>query len=1440
MSPCAHRIYRFLDAVTQRVATEGGWRWATRKSGARWLRRAAPAIALIVLSGVLAPAAWAPERNFTARFTTNDTGNITIVGNTLMSCDPTDTRNAPTTCAQARAGTAPTAADSNNNEWRMVRVDQDGDSATTLDSTSATLTLPPGATVLFAGLYYGAETTAGTGGQPAPVPAGRNTVKLKVPGASTYETLTANTFDLIDTIPAQPYQGFVDVTGRVAAAGNGDYWVGDVQAATGIDRDAGWALVVAYRDTAQPARNLTVFDGFTSVTSGTGAVAINLSGFRTPPAGPVRTTLGVVAFEGDRGSTGDSLTLNSTLLKDASNPGPPPSTVAANFFNSTIGTNGVPFTAKQPNYLNQLGFDADLVNADGILPNGATDAKVTLKTSSEQYFPGVVTFATELFAPSVQATKTVTDLDGGSAERGDTLRYAVNFINTGQDGADNFVATDLMPLGTTYVPGSLQVLTGPNLGAKTDTVGDDQAEFSENLNSVVFRLGQNATGANGGRLTAVGGPASSSSFGFDVRIDADLAARFPIVNQAGASFLAQSLGTPLTSLSNKVTTLVDAPDLTLTKTHTGGFVAGAPTRFTISVSNVGTIPTDGTTTVTVSDTFPSAAFTSITIVPTPGWDDCSVTGLVLDCARTDVLAAGATYPAILVDAVVADPPPATIDNTAVVDGGGDSDQANNQSTDTGLGTAEADLSVTKTVSASAVPSGGEITFDLVVHNAGPSMATGVTLTDTLGADYAGVTTTATQGTCTSAVVCTLGSLAVNATATVTITATVTANDTTLANTASVTSAARDPVPEDNTASASFVVQKTTDLVLTKAVTQSPNAGQPDGGTYTITARNAGPLDATNVGVADTIPAEFTPSTVTAPGFTCNLPGAGEQLSCSRQTLTVADGPQTITVLGTFSAASAGTTVVNGADVHSDEADLTPEDNADAAETVPIPSADLELQKTASASSVLPGGTVAFTLTVVNNGPSPASAVAITDTLPPELTFVSSPDCSAAGNVVTCDVGALGVGASRALSITAEAAVTAAAQTVTNTASAASETPDPVDSNNSATAQFVVQNATDVRLTKTVTPSPIAGLVDGGTYTMTVSNAGPIPTATNVSVVDQLPSEFTPGSVTAPGFTCNLPGAGGTLTCTRPTLTIADGEATINVRGTFSVASAGTTVVNGAVADADQDDSVSENNAAAAETTPVSPPTPPPPPLPPQPPPPAPPAAAPTPVDVAVDVRPPAGVVREGGIAEFRINVTNRGPGQATSVVLIGTATRAASDSVASLLQSNCTRLPLRCELGTLAPGQQRSVTVRLRRLVPGRLTLTGSVTAAETETTLANNIDRASIRIRAGRATVGITKHAGTASARSGESIGFTITVRNTGAVPARNVTVCDRLPGGLAFERLGGATTRYRITTGALSVARVRRVTNTGIVQGANVARRTATARVTLRPAAQRPPFTG
>src|SRR5262249_43250105 len=148
----------------------------------------------------------------------------------------------------------------NNNNWSMQRIDADGVPATTLDSSSATLSLPAGATVLFAGLYYGAVTSAGTGGASANASL-RNQVKLKVPGASSYQTLTASVLDISSSSSDGRYQGFVDVTSQVAAARGGTYWVGDVQEATGLDRYGGWAIVIAYRDPTQPLRNLTVFDG---------------------------------------------------------------------------------------------------------------------------------------------------------------------------------------------------------------------------------------------------------------------------------------------------------------------------------------------------------------------------------------------------------------------------------------------------------------------------------------------------------------------------------------------------------------------------------------------------------------------------------------------------------------------------------------------------------------------------------------------------------------------------------------------------------------------------------------------------------------------------------------------------------------------------------------------------------------------------------------------------------------------------------------------------------------------------------------------------------------------------------------------------------------------------------------------------------------------------
>ena len=121
-----------------------------------------------------------------------------------------------------------------------------------MDSSSARLSLPGGARVLFAGLYYGARTNAGTGGKSAPDSslAGLGKVDLRPPGAAGFERLTAAVDPSTEVTGA--YAAFVDVTGQVQRAGAGVYTVANVQAATGEDRYAGWALVVAYEAAGEP------------------------------------------------------------------------------------------------------------------------------------------------------------------------------------------------------------------------------------------------------------------------------------------------------------------------------------------------------------------------------------------------------------------------------------------------------------------------------------------------------------------------------------------------------------------------------------------------------------------------------------------------------------------------------------------------------------------------------------------------------------------------------------------------------------------------------------------------------------------------------------------------------------------------------------------------------------------------------------------------------------------------------------------------------------------------------------------------------------------------------------------------------------------------------------------------------------------------------------
>jgi uncharacterized repeat protein (TIGR01451 family) len=116
------------------------------------------------------------------------------------------------------------------------------------------------------------------------------------------------------------------------------------------------------------------------------------------------------------------------------------------------------------------------------------------------------------------------------------------------------------------------------------------------------------------------------------------------------------------------------------------------------------------------------------------------------------------------------------------------------------------------------------------------------------------------------------------------------------------------------------------------------------------------------------------------------------------------------------------------------------------------SANLALTKSDSPDPVISGMPLTYTVELTNNGPDPATDVAITDQLSGGVEFVSAipsaGTCDASGRKVTCDAPTLA--ADTTLAITIIVNVTKKSGTITNSASAQSAVPDTHPENNLAT------------------------------------------------------------------------------------------------------------------------------------------------------------------------------------------------------------------------------------------------------------------------------------------------------------------------------------------------------------------------------------------------------
>jgi uncharacterized repeat protein (TIGR01451 family) len=222
--------------------------------------------------------------------------------------------------------------------------------------------------------------------------------------------------------------------------------------------------------------------------------------------------------------------------------------------------------------------------------------------------------------------------------------------------------------------------------------------------------------------------------------------------------------------------------------------------------------------------------------------------------------------------------------------------------------------------------------------------------------------------------------------------------------------------------------------------------------YTITVTNAGPSTASGASVGDSLPASLLNATWTcsaSSGASCTASGSG---GISDTVNLPAGGTLTYTLAATVSPGAVGT-LGNTATVGTPAGLVDPNlaNNASTDTDTLTPLADLGVTQSDAPDPVGPYGTVTWTLTAANAGPSNASALTLTDTLPGQVTFVSStPACTHLGGTVTCNLGALPAGQQTGVQVTATVNP-GFVGTLTNGASVAGAESDPTGANNSSNA-----------------------------------------------------------------------------------------------------------------------------------------------------------------------------------------------------------------------------------------------------------------------------------------------------------------------------------------------------------------------------------------------------
>ncbi|MFI7354760.1 DUF3344 domain-containing protein [Streptomyces avidinii] len=324
-----------------------------------------------------------PRIPFTQRYQAVQHGGLVRASNSGISCRKEQSPQAEP-CAEVKKGAAGVNSDF---EMFYSEVDKDPD---TYNSTRAELKVPQGAKVSYARLYWGGNLRVGE--QKPPQDNGR--VLVAEPGGAYKEVLADTVVGHRTDAGSDAYQASADVTPLVRKGGAGMWTVAQLNIAMGhseVGAWGGWTLVVAYEHPQEPVRRISLWDGFESLAARAGDGTVEVEGLNAPPGSAGR--VGVVAYDGDRGALGDSLTVTAdsgrrVSISDGENP-------FNDVMNSTIAEFGDQSFVRQPEHMNNLGYDADVFDLSPALSGGARSLNFRFTGESQGYFLGVLFVQTD-------------------------------------------------------------------------------------------------------------------------------------------------------------------------------------------------------------------------------------------------------------------------------------------------------------------------------------------------------------------------------------------------------------------------------------------------------------------------------------------------------------------------------------------------------------------------------------------------------------------------------------------------------------------------------------------------------------------------------------------------------------------------------------------------------------------------------------------------------------------------------------------------------------------------------------------------------------------------------------------------------------------------------------------------------------------------------------